>query len=59
MDNHQHLLSSEIYTENWKNPNFGLIDLDENINQWPDKDISEYYGIDSISSKVEEKSIDK
>ena len=47
-----------FYTENMKNPNFGLIDLDENIDQWPDKDISEYYGIDSISSKIEEKNID-
>ena len=41
-----------FYTENWKNPNFGLGDLTENKDDWPDKDIAKYYGIDSISSKT-------
>lgn len=43
-----------FYTENWKNPNFGLVDLTEETKEWPDRDISEYYGIDSISSKLAE-----
>lgn len=41
-----------FYTENWKNPNFGLAEINENKDEWPDKDIANYYGIDSISSKT-------
>ena len=42
-----------FYTENWKNPNFGLAEINENKYEWPDKDIAKYYGIDSISSKTD------
>ena len=42
------------YSTNWKNPNFGLVDLTSEVDEWPDKDISAYYGIDSISSKPTE-----
>ena len=41
-------------TENWKNPNCGLVDLTEEVDEWPDRDIAVYYGIDSIKSKIDE-----
>lgn len=39
-------------TYNTKNPAYGLSDLNDRNNQWPNTSIADYYGIKSIKAKV-------
>lgn len=40
-------------SDNKRNPNYGLVDLTPMSDQWPDRDIARYYGLDSISGKTD------